>query len=359
MTTQSEPVDASAPTITKTLEHRRSRRRLVVLVSSLVLTIALAVTALGLGDVTFSPAQVIAGLFKRSDNLSNILVGWRLSRVVAALVLGAAFALGGALIQSVAQNALASPDIIGFGAGSYTGALLVFLGSASLGTAITVADPVRVAMGSLAGGLVAGVIVFGIMLLCRLNPARLILVGIGVSAMLTAVNTFLITRADMDAARSAAVWSTGTLAGAGWPHIAIISLVLLLATAPLALLSPALKQLELGTDAARSLGIRVVAVQISAAILGILLTAAATAVAGPIGFVALAAPHIARRLAKTSFVPLGVSAAMGALLLLLSDVLAQHAVPGQSLPTGVVTVLIGGGYLVIILVRANRRGRQQ
>lgn len=186
---------------------------------------------------------------------------------------------------------------------------------------------------------------------------RLIIVGIAVGALLSSVNTWFSVKADVDTALRAAVWGAGSLSAIGRPAVLLSSALL----ATVAVVAPVaqrrMRWLELGDDTAAMLGVPVERTKLLLVVLGVAATAAVTAAAGPIAFVALAAPQIARRLTgRGSTVDLAGSALVGALLLLGADIAAQHAIEGVVLPTGAVTVCVGGAYLLVLLVRESRRG---
>ncbi|MGO2361119.1 MAG: FecCD family ABC transporter permease, partial [Brachybacterium tyrofermentans] len=182
---------------------------------------------------------------------------------------------------------------------------------------------------------------------------RLIIMGIGIGAMLSSLNSGLMLMVDVDTAMLAAVWGAGSLNALGhaqlWPMALCLAVLLVLLVA----VAAPLRQLELGDDAARSLGLRANRIRALSVILGVALTALVTAAAGPISFVALAAPQIARRLVRGSGVMLVPSALVGSLVLLGSDVLAQRL----GFPVGVVTVSLGGAYLVWLLAVEFRARR--
>lgn len=261
---------------------------------------------------------------------------------------GAALGVSGAAFQSLIRNPLASPDIIGFSAGSYSGALVVII--------LIHGSYLQLAAGALIGGIATAVVVYLLAWRGGVQGFRLIIVGIAISAMLTSLNTWLMLNAKLKVAMSAAAWGAGSLTGTSWGQALIGSGVILLLLGVLAVFSPALKQLELGDDAARATGARVERVRVVVLVLGVALTATVTAAAGPIVFVALAAPQIARRLARSPGVTLAPAAFTGALLLAAADVTAQNLLPVE-LPVGVVTVVAGGGYLVWLLIREVRRRR--
>jgi iron complex transport system permease protein len=261
-------------------------------------------------------------------------------------VFGAALAVSGAIFQSLTRNPLASPDVIGLSAGSYAGGLVVIilLGGGS----------VPIAIGSLLGGAVAALLVYVFAYRQGVQGFRLIIVGIGVSAMLSALSTYLVLRAKLEVAMTAAIWGAGSLNPVGWDQLVPSLAVIVVVFAALAFLGLPLRQLELGDDAARALGSRVERSRLALVLCAVALTAVVTAAAGPIAFVALAAPQIARRMTRSAGVALVPSAFLGALVLAASDVVAQHALPGP-LPVGIVTVVIGGVYLIWFLIHEARR----
>ncbi|MDO9398151.1 MAG: iron chelate uptake ABC transporter family permease subunit [Herbiconiux sp.] len=309
--------------------------------------VLVAVIALGLGDLPLSPGEVLSALLGQQSGLvQTVVFEWRLPRVLGAVLFGAALGVSGGIFQSLTRNPLASPDIIGFSAGSYAGGVLVIIAFGGGFLAI--------AGGALIGGLVSAAAVYLLAYRRGMQGFRLILVGIGVSAMLTSFSSFLVLRAKLDVAITAATWGAGSLSPVGWPQVVTAAVVILLVLVLVGALAPALHQLELGDDAALALGTRVEPVRLALVFAGVALTAVVTAAAGPIAFVALAAPQIARRLTRTAGVGMAASAGLGALLLAVSDIVAQHLLP-QDIPVGLVTVVIGGGYLVWLLIHEARR----
>lgn len=331
------------------LALRVARRSVIVTVIALVLCLILGVVSLGLGDVFISPGEVLQTLFGGGTQRSRLVVlEWRLPRVCLALLLGACLAVSGAIFQSLTRNPLGSPDIIGFSTGAYTGALLTI--------AATGGGYLLTAAGSLVGGIITAAAVYLLAYRRGVQGFRLIIVGIGVSATLSALNTLIIIRADLDIAMRAAVWGAGSLSGSSFDQL--IPVVLLAAVLlPLAVAGgPTLRQLELGDDAARALGTRAERGRLLLMLLGVALTALVTAAAGPIAFVALVAPQIARRLTRSATPVCVTSAAIGAVLLLSADVAAQQLFSPTPLPVGIMTVSIGGAYFVWLLVREAKKG---
>nr|WP_246232758.1 iron chelate uptake ABC transporter family permease subunit [Nakamurella aerolata] len=324
------------------------RTRLVVTVL-LVLAALVAIYLLGSGDVQVSPGNAIRAVFGAGDPADVLAVQqWRLPRVLSALLVGAMLGVAGAIFQSLTRNPLGSPDIIGFNTGAYTGALVVLLVTGS-------SAPLGVTAGALLGGLGTAVAVYLLAYRQGVQGFRLIIVGIALSAMLTAANSWLILKAELPQAIGAAQWGAGSLNDATWGSTLGVCVAAAVLLAPCLWATRPLRQLELGDDLAAALGLRVEPARRALLVLGVLLTAVSAASYGPIAFVALAAPQLARRLTSASGAGLGAAAAMGALVLLASDGLAQRLVTGGTLPAGVVTVCVGGLYLVWLLFREARR----
>ncbi|SCG47054.1 iron complex transport system permease protein [Micromonospora echinaurantiaca] len=325
-------------------------RALVVGAGCALLAAALGVLALGSGDYPMSAADVLRTLAGGGSPAEEFIVTeLRLPRLVTAVCVGAALALAGAVFQSLVRNPLGSPDVLGFTQGASTGALLVVVAGGS---------SLALGAAAVAGGLVTGVLVHALAWRHGLPGFRLILVGIGVTAILTGVNGYLLTRAPlMDAAR-AVLWLTGSLDGRGWAN-ALPLLVALAVLVPVVFLccGPALRMIELGDDAASALGVPVERVRLLLLGAAVLLVSLAAAAAGPVSFVALTAPHLARRLTRAPGPSLLPAMAVGAALLVGADQVAQRAFSGHQLPVGVVTGVIGGGYLVWLLATERKAGR--
>lgn len=316
---------------------------------SLLLAIAcllLSWLALRSGSLALDDGSLLQALRGQADaRTATVLLHWRLPRVVLALALGAALAASGAIFQSLIRNPLGSPDLIGFGSGAYSGALLVLL--------LWPGQHFLVAGGAIAGGLAAAALVYALAWRRGLHGLRLVLVGIAVSALLGACNTWLGLKASVENAMDAALWGAGSLNGVGWnkglPSLLVIAFALIAAL----LLQRRARLLDLGDASAATLGVPVAATRRWLLLLGVVLTAAATAASGPIAFIALAAPPIARALCGSG-VGLLRTALVGALLLLGADVAAQHLFAPRQLPVGLVTTCLGGLYLCGLLLRQSR-----
>ncbi|MDV5144714.1 iron chelate uptake ABC transporter family permease subunit [Streptomyces sp. SBC-4] len=332
------------------LSVRYEPRAALSVLSLLVVTVAVAVVLIGTGDFPMTPGEVVDTLLGRGTAVQEFAVmDLRLPRVLVAVFVGAALAVGGAVFQSVSRNPLGSPDVIGFGQGASVGALTVivlFQGSAA-----------AAAGGAVVGGIVTGVTIYLLAWKKGVHGYRLVLVGIGTAAMLTSVIHYLITKANLVDATRATVWMTGSLDGRDWaqfwPLLAVCCVLL-----PLVLgHGRALRMLEMGDDAAYALGVKVERTRIVLMASAVLLVAVATSAAGPIVFVSLSAPQLARRLTRAPGPNLAASALMGSALLLSADWIATNAFGERQLPVGVVTGILGGCYLLWLLVTERKAGR--
>ncbi|MFI9588016.1 FecCD family ABC transporter permease [Streptomyces sp. NPDC052236] len=332
------------------LSVRFDPRAAVVVLLLTAVTLAAGVVLIGSGDFPIPPGEVIATLLGNGTPAQEFIVqDLRLPRVLVGLLVGSALALSGAIFQSISRNPLGSPDVIGFGQGATVGALCVIV--------LFHGGSFAVSGGGIVGGLVTGIAVYLLAWKRGVHGYRLVLIGIGIAAMLTAANHYLITKASLIDATRATLWMTGSLEGRDWAQVRPLFAVCAVLF-PLVLgYGRPLRMLEMGDDAAYALGVRVERTRSVLMGSGILLISVATAAAGPIAFVALSAPQLARRLTRSPGPNLAASAVMGAALLLIADWLATNAFGERQLPVGVVTGVLGGCYLLWLLVTERKAGR--
>ncbi len=331
-----------------TVSLRISPRAVAVGVALVVVIVVAGVTTLTTGDYPIPVADVIRALAGHAEGGTDFVVTTlRLPRLVTGLLVGAGLALSGSIFQSVSNNILGSPDILGFTNGAATGALVVLL--------VLHGDASQASLGAVAGGVLAGAVIFGLSHKHGVSGPRLVLIGIAISALLASVNSYLITRAKLADAVAAQVWLIGSLNSRGWQEVRPLALALVILV-PLTLwLGRRLAYLELGTDTAQALGVDVERSRLALIAVGAALAAVATAAAGPIGFVALTAPPLARWLTAASAPPLVPTALAGAALVSVGDLAAQRLFAPTQLPVGVATSAVGGLYLAVLLVRQRRR----
>jgi iron complex transport system permease protein len=320
------------------------------------LVVVVSAANIGRGEFPISLSDVLTTLFGGGDDGARrfIVLDLRLPRTLTGVAVGGALGLAGAITQRIANNPLASPDLLGVTAGASAAAVAVIAlggGSAMVGLLATVGLPGA----ALLGGLVSTVVVYGLAYRGGgVDGGRLVLVGVGVNAVATAVTSWLLVVANVSEAAQATVWLTGSLNARGWEDAmpVVLTLVVLLPIAvPLAF---GLGTMALGDDTARALGLRVNRWRAGLVLVAIILSAVATASAGPVAFVALVVPQVCQRLVGSAGPPLMCSAVYGALLTVGADLIARTVFP-DALPVGIVTAVLGAPYLLYLLARRNRR----
>lgn len=328
---------------------RVSLRALAVAMMLFVIVALSFAISLSMGTLNLSLTQVFASLTGASSNalFDRIVFDIRLPRAVTALFVGAALGASGAVFQSISRNALGSPDVIGFTTGSATGAIaqIVLFGGGAL----------SVALAAVLGGVITAVVVYGLSIRGgQAGGYRLILTGIGVGAVLMALNSLMLVKGDLDDAVAANLWLAGSLDARTWQQ-ALPVMFGVLVLLPLCVWGAgALSLMEMGDDAAAQLGINVEHQRRALLFYAVILAALATGAAGPIAFVALAAPQLVRRLVPSVGLPVLNAAWMGASLMLVGDLLTRALPLHLTLPIGRVTGIVGGIYLLVLLARSRR-----
>ncbi|MFH5208354.1 FecCD family ABC transporter permease [Antrihabitans sp. NCIMB 15449] len=328
----------------------RTRRKSVVLGSFAMLTVVLFVASMMLGSSFLSAPDVVRSVLHLVDEpgIDFIVRDIRLPHSLAALCVGLALGVSGTVFQQLLGNTLASPDFVGVSAGAslaaVVGIVLLHLG----GLAIS-----AMAFG---GALVSSLLIYILAWRDGITGYRFILIGIGVSEFMLAIVYFTVARARISDAQESMHWLAGSI-GQGsdrslqWLVIALIFLV------PAALvLDRQLRTLELGDDTARALGLRVEKSRLALLLIAIVLVAFATAVAGPLAFVALIAGPIARALLGPARGSIIGAALVGAIIVLATDLVCRHLLPTE-LPTGAITGAVGAPYLLWLIATTNREGR--
>lgn len=318
------------------LLHRRALATAALL---LLAALAVSLEALLTGAYRLSAADALAVLAGSGSDLDRFIVlDQRLPRALAALLIGAMLALSGAVFQSLSRNPLGSPDIIGFTRGATTGGLVVIL----LASASSLS---MIALGTILGGFATAALVVLVALRRGASGDALILAGIALSQMLAAGDDYLLTRATIESAETAKAWQFGSLNAITWAQVRPLMAAALLLPLIAWLGRPA-GILELGDDAANALGLGAARARGVLLGYGVVLAAVCVAVSGPIAFLALAAPQLARRASRSAGIALAASAAMGALLLALADFLAARLLSPFQIPVGLVSAACGGLYLL-------------
>ena len=348
----------TAPSPTSPVAVRRPRaRRTVVTLACLVAVIALGLIGAVVGSSSLTIPDVVRTLFGGGTGGEQLIVfELRLPRVVAGLLVGFALGLAGALTQTFARNPLATPDIIGVTSGASFGAVAaIVLGGGAYSVSAGLLS-VGLPAAAILGALITSAVVYGLSWRGGIDSYRLILIGIGATATLTGITSYLIARAQITDAAAAAQWLVGSLSGVSWSSVWPV-LVAVIVIVPIALLQSANLELsQLGDDLSTGLGLAVQRHRLVIIVCAVVLTAAAVSASGPIEFVAFVAPQIARRLAKTARPPLLASGLIGAIIVLGGDALARGVLPGE-IPVGIITTIVGAPYLIWLLTRRTERKR--
>jgi iron complex transport system permease protein len=332
---------------TRFVSVRLNFRVLGFSLAALVALLALATWAMTLGSFALPFDDVVRSVLGRGEQQHDFIVRTlRLPRVICAILIGAALAMSGAIFQGLVRNPLVSPDIIGIDAGATVFAVFWIVSG----------RPYEwLPLAAFAGAILAAALIYTLTWRGGIVANRLILVGIGVGAALSAGTTFLTVRFPIDRVRPAMFWATGSVYGTNWQNVRLLAVALLVLTPCAIGLTWMLRTLGLGDDAARGLGMPLERARLGLIVVGCALSAVTVAVAGPIGFVALMVPHIARMLGGSLSGSVMVFTGMlGALFLLSADVIAQHFLP-VGLPVGVVTSAVGAPYFLFLLYRSSVR----
>lgn len=329
---------------------RRSRmRRHGMLTLGLgVAVLVVACLSLMVGKTFYGPSEVLRVLMGQTVPGASFAVGeLRAPRAVLGLLAGSAFGMAGVTFQTMLRNPLASPDVIGISSGASAAAVTGIVLFSLKGSAVSFL--------ALAGALVTALAIHLLSHRGGFAGTRLILIGIGVASMLNSVVTYMLSRAAAWDLQTAMQWLTGSLNGAAWQTIAPLAAAWVALVPVILAQGRSLDMLRLGDDSATSLGVRVAPARVVLIVCAVALLAFATASAGPIAFVAFMAGPIAARIVGPGAPLLLPSGMVGALLVMVSDLLGQFAFDTRY-PVGVITGVLGAPYLVLLLIRTNRAG---
>ncbi|MBO0653302.1 iron ABC transporter permease [Streptomyces triculaminicus] len=323
---------------------RQRRRTALLSAAATALLVALTAIGLGTGEVPIPPLDALRGLVGLGDPGNVMLVQeLRAPRVLSAVAAGAGLAVAGAILQRVARNPLASPDVVGV------------TGGASLGATAVIASGAPAALTSpaaLGGGLLAAGLLFLLAWRGGFTVSRLVLVGLAVQSGLAAAVNLLIVRFPAELASSALQWTTGSVYGRTWTEVEAGGGAILAGLALALACHRRLAVLDLGDDSAAALGLPPHAARSRLLLLAVVLASVAAALSGPVGFVALAVPHVVRFLAGPPTAgTLALTALTGAVLLLGADLVVLHVLPVHGLPVGVVTATLGAPWLLVLMFR--------
>ncbi|MEW4307640.1 iron ABC transporter permease [Rossellomorea marisflavi] len=319
-----------------------------------VLTMLAVIISTGIGDMQIAPWKVVSVFFGGGSSIDQLVVtSFRLPRILIALLAGMALAVAGGILQGMIRNPLASPDIIGVtgGAGAAVVAFLTIFSNKDNTLMVSIKWlPVAAFIG-------AAIIAFLVYFLAwkkGVSPVRLVLIGIGISALTQACTTLLMVMGPIYRASQANIWITGTVNGSDWQDVWILlpwSIIFILLSF---MITRQLNIQELGEEVATSAGANVQRQRFILLLMSTALVGGAVAFAGGIGFVGLMAPHMARRLVGSSFgALLPVAALIGGLLVMLADLIGRTLFLPLEVPAGVFTAAIGAPYFIYLLFKTR------
>ena len=324
---------------------RLDARALRVLAALLTATAVAVVASASVGEFPVAPSEVLAALTGAGEDATRFIVlELRAPRALAAVLAGAALGIAGAIFQDVARNPLVAPDVIGVTAGASLAAVaLMVLGDESGALSVPVA--------ALAGAVGAGAALYLLAWRGGVQGYRLVLVGIGVTALLQAGISYVLTRGRILDVTEAYVWFVGSLNGRGWEHVRPLAAALAVLVPAALVLGRHLAALQLGDELARALGLGVERARLGLLLVAVVLTGLAVSAAGPVAFVAFVAPHIARRLAGpvSPAAVMALAGAAGGLLVIVADLAGRTLFAPTEIPVGIVTAIVAAPYFLYLL----------
>ncbi|PTM56469.1 FecCD family ABC transporter permease [Desmospora activa] len=335
--------------IPPTVSFLLDRRAPLVWMALLIANIVLFTLSLGSGEVKIPPLDVWLALFGQGSSADQMIIhSLRLPRLITACLVGIAMGVAGALFQGVMRNPLASPDIIGVSGGASVAAVAFLVFGANAGIA-------WLPIASFVGGAAAAALIYVLAWKDGVSPLRLVLIGIGIQTAAQGLTTLLLILSPIHTTSQAMVWLTGSVYASSWTTVHNL-LPWLLIGLPIAIfLVVPLNLLQLGDSIAIGLGGAVQINRLAIILTGVALAAVAVAMAGPIGFVGLMAPHIARMLTGPAFGGVLPAAALtGSLLVITADWVARVAFSPLDLPAGLFTAVLGAPFLLFLLLRSDR-----
>lgn len=327
------------------------RRVFPVFLSLILLAIGVLVVSISYGEYDISPIEVLQTILGQttSDNRHELVVWtFRMPRILVAFMVGAALALSGTILQGITRNPLADPGILGVTSGASFAAVAMI---------VWLDFPLQwLPFAAFGGASVMAILIFVLSWKDGSAPVRLILVGVGIAAVTSALTNLMIVFGEINQVQQATVWLAGSVYGRGWDHVQTIALWLAILLPITILLARQLNTLNLGDDLAKGLGQRVELQRIVLLIISVALAAIAVSVSGTIGFIGLVAPHIARRLVGPSHEGLiPISALFGGVLLMFSDLIGRWIISPAELPVGIVAAMIGAPYFAYLLYQTRNQ----
>lgn len=330
------------------LQKKKQRRVFTYLMGLSILLVLCSILYLSVGSTTYSLQEVVDVLLGKAQGSAGFTIGvLRLPRLWTGLLAGMALGAAGTTFQRLLRNPLASPDIIGVSSATSATALFCILFLQFSGPIVSFIS------------IIAGLGIALLLFLCGKGSVfsnnRMILIGLGLQAMLTACISFMLLRANQHDVSAAMRWLSGSLTGMQMHNVYPLAIVIIIALTGLFLLQRPLSLMETGEELSITLGVPTGKIRALAILCAVVLIAFTTSLCGPIAFVSFLAGPIARQLNKGATPNLMMAALIGALLVVIGDFAAQNLVTTRY-PVGVMTGILGAPYLLFLLIRMNKSG---
>ena len=330
------------------------KKNWTIAIGLIIAIIGTMLVSLNLGVMHISPSEVFQTMTGNGSSQNQmVLFSFRLPRMFIALLIGAGMAVSGAILQSVTQNGLADPGIIGINAGAgFSVVLYIFFFQGAV-SAVSDFSVFLLPIASLLGSSVAAILIYAISWRNGISPMRLVLVGIGINSAFSALIIIFQLKMDPKDFLRATVWLSGNISGTDWTYVlALLPWILILI--PMAMMKAGtLNSLHLGDDIAAGLGAHVEKERRILLFISVALAGASVSVGGGIAFVGLVVPHLARRIVGPMHgALLPITALMGALLLLLADTIGRNVLAPSEIPVGLVVSVVGGSYFIYLLMKS-------
>lgn len=331
-----------------------NKRATVVLTILLLLSAVIFLWSTGLGEMKIGPLTVLKVLFGGGTDMEKLVIqDFRLPRIIVALMVGMSLAVAGGILQGMIRNPLASPDVLGITGGAAVAVVGFLAFFSDQNHALTVSIKWMPLAAFVGAGIIA-LLVYFLAWKNGVSPIRLVLIGIGISALMQALTTLMMILGPIYRASQANIWITGTVYGSNWANVATLvpwTVIFLLIAFVMA---RNINVLELGDETATGVGGRVQRHRFLLLLISTALIGSSVAFAGGIGFVGLMAPHMARRLVGSAFgALLPVSAFIGGILVMLADLIGRTLFSPLEIPAGVFTAGIGAPYFIYLLFKTR------
>ena len=327
---------------------KRKKRTIFITLLLLIITITLCFTMLIIGKENYSIETVIRVLIGEEIEDANFAISIiRLPRMLSGLLVGISLAIAGNIFQTILRNSLASPDVIGISTSSSAAAVFCILVLNYSGVIVSIISTIF--------GILISILIYMLSKGNVFSNNRLILIGIGVQTMLNALISYIMVNANEYDVPEALRWLSGSLNGIQMKSIPSLLIITIIFTFIILILEKHLKIMELGEDLSITLGVNTNLVRIILIISSVFIIAFSTSVTGPIAFISFLSGPIAKKLVGTGSKNLFISGLIGAILVLSSDLIGQFAL-NTRYPVGVITGILGAPYLLVLLIKLNKKG---